>query len=44
MDSLVRTARDPSAPAPGVVHGDTIVVRRLRGGKRGELELNTAYP
>ena len=44
MDSLVRVARDPSAPSPGVVRGDTIVVRRMRGNKRGEIELNAAHP
>lgn len=44
MTDLIRSAHDPAAPAPGVVRGDTVIVRRLRGGKQGELELNPAVP
>jgi hypothetical protein len=37
-------AHDPTAPAPAIVRGDTVIVRRLRGGRQGELELNPAHP
>ena len=44
MSSLIRAAHDPAASAPAVVHGDRVIVRRLRGGRQGELELNPARP
>jgi TetR/AcrR family transcriptional regulator, tetracycline repressor protein len=44
MTGLIRSAHDPAAPAPAVVRGDTVIVRRLRGGKHGELELNPGLP
>jgi TetR/AcrR family tetracycline transcriptional repressor len=40
MDALVRLPADRSAAAPAVIRGETVVVRRLRGVGRGELELN----
>jgi AcrR family transcriptional regulator len=44
MTGLIRSAGDPTAAAPAIVRGDTVVVRRLRGGRQGELELNPAHP
>ena len=44
MDGLIRTAHDKSAPAPAIVRGERVVVRRLRGGGLGELELNPRHP
>jgi AcrR family transcriptional regulator len=44
MTGLIRAAGDPTAAAPAVVRGDTVIVRRLRGGRQGELELNPAHP
>jgi TetR/AcrR family tetracycline transcriptional repressor len=44
MTGLIRAAHDPTAPAPAIVRGDTVIVRRLRGGRQGELELNPAHP
>ena len=44
MTSLIRSAHDPTAPTPAVVRGDTVIVRRLRGGRQGELELNPGLP
>jgi TetR/AcrR family tetracycline transcriptional repressor len=44
FNSLVRAAYDPDASAPAVIHGDRVIVRRLRGGRRGELELNATRP
>jgi len=35
---------DPSVAAPAIVRGDAVVVRRLRGVGRGEIELNPAHP
>src|SRR5262249_8085417 len=42
MSGLIRPAHDPTAAAPAVIRGDRVIVRRLRGGRRGELELNPA--
>ena len=42
MSGLVRAPHDPAAAAPAVIRGDRVIVRRLRGGRRGELELNPA--
>ncbi len=44
MTGLIRAAHDPLASAPAVIRGDRVIVRRLRGGRRGELELNPAHP
>ena len=44
METLVRLPPDRSAAAPAVVRGETVVVRRLRGVGRGELELNPRRP
>jgi AcrR family transcriptional regulator len=43
MTGLIRVAHDPTSAAPAVVRGDTLVVRRLRGGRQSELELNPAH-
>jgi AcrR family transcriptional regulator len=44
MDGLIRVPHDPSAAAPAVVHGETAVVRRLRGVGESQIELNPANP
>ncbi len=44
MHSLIRVPQDQSGAAPAVVTGDRVVVRRLRGVGRGELELNPRHP
>lgn len=42
MNGLIRSALDPAAAAPAVIRSDRVIVRRLRGGRQGELELNPA--
>lgn len=42
MSGLIRVAHDPTAASPAVIRGDRVIVRRLRGGSQGELELNPA--
>jgi AcrR family transcriptional regulator len=44
MTVPIRAAHDPEAAAPAVIRGDRVIVRRLRGGRQGELELNPARP
>jgi TetR/AcrR family transcriptional regulator, tetracycline repressor protein len=44
MSGLIRSANDPSASAPAVIRGDRVTVRRLRGVRQGELELNPSIP
>ncbi len=44
MAGLVRAAHDPSGPAPALVRGDRVTVRRLRGSGQGELEINPDHP
>lgn len=44
MQGLVRAAQDRNGAAPGIVHGDTVIVRRLRGVGVGEIELNPGHP
>lgn len=44
MQSLIRVPHDQSSAAPAVVRGETVVVRRLRGVGRGEIELNPRRP
>jgi AcrR family transcriptional regulator len=40
MQGLIRVPSDQSGAAPAVVRGEQVVVRRLRGVGRGEIELN----
>ena len=42
--SLIRVPPDQSGAAPAVVRGEQVVVRRLRGVGRGEIELNPRRP
>jgi AcrR family transcriptional regulator len=44
MDTLIRVPHDPSAVAPAIAHGETVVVRRLRGSSSAEIELNPSHP
>jgi TetR/AcrR family tetracycline transcriptional repressor len=44
MQTLIRVPHDQNAAAPAVVLHGTVVVRRLRGVGRGELELNPGRP
>lgn len=44
LDGLVRVSHDRGAAAPAVVRKERVIVRRLRGGKGGELEISTAHP
>ena len=44
MRDLIQVPHDRSAASPAVVHGETVVVRRLRGVGRGEIELNPRRP
>ena len=44
MQSLIEVPHDQSAAAPAVVSGETVVVRRLRGVGKGEIELNPRHP
>ena len=44
LTTLVRVARDPGSAAPYVIRGETVVVRRLRGVGRSEIELNPQHP
>ncbi len=44
MDSLIKVPHDPRAAGPAVVHGETVVVRRLRGVGEAEIELNPKNP
>lgn len=44
MQGLIRVPPDQGGAAPAVVRGEQVVVRRLRGVGRGELELNPARP
>ena len=44
MEALVRVAGDRGVPAPAVVRGEKVIVHRLRGVGRGELELNPRRP
>ena len=40
MNALIRVPPDQSAAAPAVIRGEQVVVRRMRGVGRGEIELN----
>ena len=44
MQGLIRVPHDQAAAAPAVVRGEQVVVRRLRGVGRGEIELNPLRP
>ena len=44
MQTLFRVPPDQAAAAPAVQRGEAVVVRRLRGVGRGELELNPGRP
>src|SRR5205807_5525449 len=44
MQSMIRVPHDQAAAAPAVVRGEQVVVRRLRGIGRGEIELNPRRP
>lgn len=44
MQALVRVPPDQSGAAPAIVRGEQVVVRRLRGVGRGEIELNPRRP
>src|SRR2546428_7080989 len=44
MRELIRVPPDQSGAAPPIVRGEQVVVRRLRGVGRGEIELNPRRP
>ena len=44
MQGLIRVPPDQGGAAPAVVRGEQVVVRRLRGVGRGEIELNPRHP
>ena len=44
MQALIRVPPDQATAAPAVVRGEQVVVRRLRGVGRGEIELNPRRP
>jgi AcrR family transcriptional regulator len=44
MRDLINVPLERSGASPAVVSGETVVVRRLRGGGRGEIELNPRRP
>jgi len=44
MQGLIRVPSDQSGAAPAVVRGEQVLVRRLRGVGRGEIELNPRRP
>jgi hypothetical protein len=44
MEGLFRIPHDATTAAPAVVRDERVIVRRLRGGKRGEIDINAAHP
>jgi AcrR family transcriptional regulator len=44
MQELIRVPREQATASPAIVSGETVVVRRLRGVGRGEIELNPRRP
>jgi TetR/AcrR family tetracycline transcriptional repressor len=44
MESMVRGVHDRTSTSPAIVRGETVIVRRLRGVGRGEIELNPHHP
>ena len=44
LEGLFRIPSGTGTAAPAVVRDERVIVRRLRGGKRGEIEINPAHP
>ena len=44
MEALIMVPHDPATSAPAVVRGDTVKVRRMRGGGRADIELSPRHP
>src|SRR4029077_8496689 len=44
MQGLIRTAHDRASAWPAIVHGERVVVRRLRGVGYGAMQLNPSHP
>ncbi len=44
MRELIRVPHEQTSASPAVVRGETVIVRRLRGVGRGEIELNPRRP
>ena len=44
MADLFQIPHDRATAAPAVVRDERVIVRRLRGGKRGEIDINPALP
>ena len=44
MRELIRVPHEQAAASPAVISGETVVVRRLRGIGRGEIDLNPRRP
>jgi len=44
MDALFRIPHAAATAAPTVQHDERVIVRRLRGGKTGEIEVNPSVP
>ena len=44
MEALFRIPHDAATAAPTVQHDERVIVRRLRGGKTGEIEVNPSLP
>ena len=44
MQALIHVPSDQAAAAPAVVHGESVIVRRLRGVSHGVIELNPRRP
>jgi len=44
METLFRIPSDTASAAPAVLRDERLVVRRLRGSQRGEIEINPAHP
>jgi hypothetical protein len=43
VSGVIRAVDDQAAAEPAVVRGDRVIVRRLRGGRTAELELNPTH-
>jgi TetR/AcrR family transcriptional regulator, tetracycline repressor protein len=44
MEGLFRIPHHTTTAAPAVVRDERVIVRRLRGGKRGAIDINAAHP
>jgi TetR/AcrR family transcriptional regulator, tetracycline repressor protein len=44
MDGLFRIPHGTATAAPTVVRDERVIVRRLRGGRRGEIEISPTHP